>query len=120
MNSYSESFGFLLWGTDRCLGSIVASFVDTDIYCECTLNLFTIILGSFDIRAWAFREVFTTEVRSIKTWSEDKQYLSILLVPVGSINVPTSAELESSIFRNLGNSQTTRIAIIASIKSISM
>jgi hypothetical protein len=90
------------------------------MYIEFTLNLFTIIIGSFDIRAWAFREVFPTEVRSLETWSEDKQYLSIQLVPVGSLKVPTSAELESSIFRNLGNSQTTRIAIIASIKSISM
>jgi hypothetical protein len=99
---------------------MVAIFIDIDIYCEFTLNLFTIIVGFFDIKAWGFQEVFPTKVRSLKTWSEDKQYLSILLVLVSSINVPTSAELESSIFRNLGNSQTTRIAIIASIKSISM
>jgi hypothetical protein len=69
---------------------------------------------------WASREVFPLAVRSLETWSEDKQCLSTQLVPAGSLKVPTSAELESSIFKNLGNSHTTRIAIIASIKSISM
>jgi hypothetical protein len=77
-------------------------------------------MGPIDIIIWASREVFPTEVRSLEIWSEDKQYLSIQLIPAGSLKVPTSAELESINFRNLGNSQTTRIAIIASIKSISM
>ena len=78
------------------------------------------MISRFDIIVWASREVIPTEVGSLETWSEDKQYFSIQIVPAGSLKVPTSAESESSIFRNLGNSQTTRIAIIASIKSISM
>ncbi len=78
------------------------------------------LLDPFDNIAWASRKVFPTEFGSLANWSEDKQYLSIQIVPAGSLKVPTSVELESSIFRNLGNSQTTRIAIIASIKSISM
>ena len=78
------------------------------------------MIGRFESIVWASREVVPTEVGSLETWSEDKQYFSIQIVSAGSLKVPTSAELESSIFRNLGNSQTTRIAIIASIKSISM
>jgi hypothetical protein len=78
------------------------------------------MIGRFESIVWASREVVPTEVGSLETWSEDKQYFSIQIVSAGSLKVPTSAESESSIFRNLGNSQTTRIAIIASIKSISM
>ena len=78
------------------------------------------MIGRFESIVWASREVVPTEVGSLETWSEDKQYFSIQIVSAGSLKVPTSAESESSIFRNLGNSQTARIAIIASIKSISM
>ena len=78
------------------------------------------MIGRFESIVWASREVVPTEVGSLETWSEDKQYFSIQIVSAGSLKVPTSAESESSIFRNLGNSQTNRIAIIASIKSISM
>ena len=78
------------------------------------------MIGRFESIVWATREVVPTEVGSLETWSEDKQYFSIQIVSAGSLKVPTSAESESSIFRNLGNSQTTIIAIIASIKSISM
>ena len=40
--------------------------------------------------------------------------------PIYGFTFPIAEELESSIFKNLGNSHTTRTAIIASIKSISM
>ena len=52
--------------------------------------------------------------------------LFLLELPVGKASPiygftdPMVAELESSIFKNLGNSHTTRTAIIASNKSISM
>ena len=40
--------------------------------------------------------------------------------PICGIAIPIVEELNSSVFNNLGKSHTTRIAIIASIKSISM
>jgi len=52
------------------------------------------------------------------------EFLLKLPVPEASsiygFTVPIAEELESSIFKNLGRSHTTRTAIIASIKKISM
>ena len=54
-----------------------------------------------------------------------KIYLLVLPVPevssiINGFTVPIAEDLESINFKNLGKSQTARMAIIASIKSISM
>jgi hypothetical protein len=74
MNNYRSALVRII-GPEKVSRADGLRFLKIVLYIEFTLNLFTIIIGLFDISA--SREIFPTGDRSHEIRSEDKQYLPI-------------------------------------------